>query len=184
MTKTRRRVLIAFCLAAAVALGLVGLGLWGWWPDATKLTRYASTGDASGVRLCLFLGVGPNEPSRYGWKRHAEGQTPLTAAAEGGHVEVIRILLEGGADPNLLDFGGRWPHETPLSMAAIFGHVYACQVLLDAGADPNKATNPGQTGDPGGWTALDWALQADQSQVAELLKAHGAVESGKRKGEE
>jgi len=38
-----------------------------------------------------------------------------------------------------------------------------------------------QPGDPGNWTALDWALQAKQSAVADLLRQYGAVE-GRRRG--
>ena len=92
---------------------VVGVGLWLFWPDANKLTRHSLRGDISGVRRCLAFGVDPNEPSRYGYKLHATGQTPLTAAAQGAHNEVIEILIEYGADPNLRDSGPEYPHETP-----------------------------------------------------------------------
>jgi ankyrin repeat protein len=182
MVRKQRRLLVSICAASLLLLivAAISVGLWLWWPDANKLTGYAARGDVSGVRLCLSLGVDPDEPSRYGWKRHAEGQTPLTAAAQGGHVDVIRILLENGADPNLLDSGSRWPHETALSTAAIHGRIEVCRVLLDAGADPNIPTNPRGRGDTGGWTALDWALQGKQSDVAQLLRERGAIESGRR----
>jgi ankyrin repeat protein len=51
-------------------------------------------------------------------------------------------------------------------------------MLLAAGADPNIVTNPKDSQ----WTALDWALQAKQPAIAKLLREHGAVESGRRRG--
>jgi len=180
---TRRR-RILFLLAAIIGLpvvAIVAFVLWLWWPDANKLNAYAVRGDVSGVRLCLRFGVDPNAPMRWGWNRENDGQTPLTAAARHGHVEVVCLLLKSGADPNLRDFGPDYPHETPLSTAAMTGQLEVCRELLAAGADPNLPTNPKQPGEPGNWTALDWAIRAQQSAAADLLRAHGAVESGRRR---
>jgi ankyrin repeat protein len=154
--------------------------LWLSWPNATKLTGYAARGDVAAVRLSLRLGVNPNEPSRWGWS-HEPGQTPLTSAAQFGRVEVVRLLLANGADPNLRDFGSAFPQNTALANAAMSGHLEVCRVLLEAGADPNIATHPNQPGDPGHWTALDWALQAGHTAAADLLRQYGAVE-GRRRG--
>jgi hypothetical protein len=156
--------------------------LWFWWPDANRLTGYAARGDMSKVRLSLRLGVDPNEPSRWGWHHENPGQTPLTAAAQFGRVDVVRLLINNGADPNLRDFGSEFPHQTPLSTAAMHGQLDVCRVLLEAGADPNIPTNPKRPGDPGDWTALDWALQGKQSAVADLLRQYGAAEGQRRGG--
>jgi ankyrin repeat protein len=177
----RRRVLIASAVLAIPVAVVASLVLWAWWPDASRLTGAAARGDLAGVRLCLRLGVDPNTPSRWGWNRENEGQTPLTAAAQFGRVQVVRLLLEAGADPNRRDFGTEFPHQTPLSTAALHGQLEVCRVLLEAGADPNLPTNPMQPGDPGSWTALDWAIEAGQAAIADLLRRHGAVE-GRRRG--
>ena len=178
---THRKVLIALCAATGVLLVVVTAALlWLWWPNATKLTGYAARGDAAGVRLSLRLGVDPNEPSRWGWS-HEPGQTPLTSAAQFGRVDVVRLLLANGADPNLRDFGSEVPQNTALANAAMSGHLEVCRVLLEAGADPNIPTNPNQPGDPGNWTALDWALQAGHTATADLLRQYGGLEGRKRR---
>jgi hypothetical protein len=102
------------------------------------------------------------------------------AAAQFGRVDVVRLLLDKGADPNLRDFGQESPGETPLSTAVMHGQLEVCRMLLEAGADPNVPTNPMQPGDPGSWTALDWALQTRQLAIVDLLWLHGAVEGRRR----
>jgi hypothetical protein len=180
--KTRRRGILRLFLVPIGLAGaaVLGFAIWLWWPDANALTGAAARGDLEGVRWCLRFGVDANAPSRWGWRHENEGQTPLTAAAQHGRTEVVRLLLREGADPNLRDFGSDHPHETPLSTAAMHGQLEVCRILLEAGADPNVPTNPEQPGDPGNWTALDWALQANHPAVADLLRKNGARESGAR----
>jgi ankyrin repeat protein len=179
----RRRVWFALCAALAFLLvAAASVLLWLWWPTANTLTGYAARGDLSGVRLSLRLGVDPNEASRSGWRLENAGPTPLTAAAQFGQVEAIRLLIDQGADPNLLDGRSESPGQTPLATAATHGQLDACRALLDAGADPNIPTSPNGTGEPTNWTALDWALQGGHAAVADLLRQHGAVEGGRRRG--
>jgi hypothetical protein len=166
--------LMVACIAA--------IATWMYWParpDASQLVGHARKGDIVGVEYCLSQGIDPNAAEKWGWHRENLGQTPLTAAAQFGRVEVVRLLLRKGADANLRDCGSQFPHETPLSTAAMHGQIEVCKLLLEAGADPNIRTNPKDSN----WTALDWALQAKQPAVAELLRQHGAVESGRRRAE-
>jgi len=158
---------------------VIGFAIWLWWPDANKLTAAAARGDLDAVRWCLRFGVDVDSPSRFGWYGSL-GQTPLTVAAQHGRVEVVRLLLRNGADPNLRDFGSDNPKYTPLSTAATHGQLEVCRILLEAGADPNVPTSPKQPGETGNWTALDWALQENQTAVADLLRQHGGHESGWR----
>ena len=172
MATTRRRVLIVLSVVAGLLLACVlAAGLWLWRPAPGALAEAASVGDLDRVRRYLRRGADPDEPMRWGW-HDALGPTPLTAAAEYGHVDVVRVLLAAGADPNLRDFGPDTPHDTPLATAAMHGQLEVCRVLLQAGADPNA---PSQNG----WTALDWALQAEQHEVADLLRQHGGMEGGR-----
>ena len=61
---------------------------------------------------------------------------------------------------------------TPLHTAARRGIFRAVELLLEAGAELNAA-------DGRGWTPLDWALEEEQTEVAEFLRSKGALE-GKR----
>lgn len=180
----RRR--ISFAVLATMALLLLAGAsalLWLWWPTSGTLMGHAARGDVAGVRLSLRLGVDPNEPSRYGWRRETPGQTALTAAAQFGQVAVVRLLIDSGADPNLRDGGSAFPHMTPLATAATHGHLDVCRVLLEAGADPNIPTNPKGAGATTNWTALDWALQSGHTAVADFLRQHGAAEGGRLRPE-
>jgi len=163
------------------ATGVLCLAVWLWlqWPDTNTLIGQAARGDLAGARWSLRLGVDPDTPSHWGWRRENEGQTPLTAAAQFGRVDVARLLLAHGADPNLRDGGGQYL--TPLATAAMHGQLEVCRVLLAAGADPNLRTNVMIAGSTGNWTAVDWARQGSHSAVVELLRQHAAVE-GAREG--
>jgi ankyrin repeat protein len=98
-------------------------------------------------------------------KRKNDGATPLAIAAPEGHVPTIKELLAKGANPNLASASG----ETPLLVAARDGHATMVKALLDGKADPNVRDRTGRS-------AL--TLARDYPEVAELLKAAGAKESG------
>ncbi|MEX0714695.1 MAG: ankyrin repeat domain-containing protein [Pirellulales bacterium] len=178
MPKRGRLLRFFFAVLGALVVAIAGFVLWLWWPDANKLSVYAAQGDLTGIRWSIRLGVDPNEPSRWGWYHENLGQTALTTAAATGQVAAVRLLIAEGADPDLLDADGR--SQTPLSTAAMHGQLEVCRELLKAGADPNIPTTPHERRAPGGWTALDWALQAEHKEVADLLRKHGAVEGRRR----
>ncbi|XP_062835380.1 IQ motif and ankyrin repeat domain-containing protein 1 isoform X2 [Anolis carolinensis] len=95
-------------------------------------------------------GVGSDEAGRALRLRHhlemvdctdANGNTPLSEAAGGGHPEAIRMLIENGADPNSRGAFNR----TPLYRAAFGGHLAAVELLLQHGADPRLYADDGNT---------------------------------------
>ena len=86
----------------------------------------------------------------------ANGNTPLSEAASGGHASTVTMLIERGADPNSR---GQF-QRTPLYRAAFAGHIEACQTLLQYGADPRLYAEDGQTPEQ----------IASQPAVAELLE--------------
>uniref|UniRef100_A0A8C4XXL8 IQ motif and ankyrin repeat containing 1 n=1 Tax=Gopherus evgoodei TaxID=1825980 RepID=A0A8C4XXL8_9SAUR len=71
----------------------------------------------------------------------ANGNTPLSEAAGGGHSSAIKLLIENGANPNCKGGFGR----TPLYRAAFGGHMAAVETLLQYGADPRLYADDGNT---------------------------------------
>lgn len=124
------------------------------------LSKAAYEGHLTTVAWLLNEGVDVNS--------HPDYETPLGAAADGGRIQVMKLLLERGADMNL----GRCP---PIAAAAGRGQLDAVRMLLAAGADPHILF--------GGFpelalpksNALSQAIWGGHEEVAELLRAHGAV---------
>ncbi|HZS28751.1 MAG TPA: ankyrin repeat domain-containing protein [Candidatus Angelobacter sp.] len=86
-------------------------------------------------------------------------------AARNGHVETACFLLEKGADINYRGFFGA----PGLHWAAINGHKTMVEFLIANGAD--LALRDTQFNS----TALGWALEGKQEEIAELLRARGAT---------
>lgn len=84
-------------------------------------------------------------------------------AARNGHVEVARFLLEKGADIDHRGFFGA----PGLHWAAINGHKPMVKFLLEHGADPALRDRQFNS------TALGWALEGKQSEIAGLLRDRG-----------
>jgi ankyrin repeat protein len=93
------------------------------------------------------------------------GSEAFYIAARNGHVEVARFLLSKGADINCRGFFGA----PGLHWAAINGHKPMVEFLLANGAD--LALRDTQFNS----TALGWALEGKQAEIAELLLARGAT---------
>ena len=154
----------------------------GW----TALLHASSQGHKTIVELLLDKGADINIYAYDGW-------TALGWAAYKGHTAIVELLLDKGVDINMHDDGGM----TALSCAANRGRETAVKLLLDIGADINKRDDDGRTAliyavsegdrtviklllDEGAdiniadkyndeWTALDWALNNEDEEIAELL---------------
>jgi hypothetical protein len=118
----------------------------------------ARTGDIEQVQDLLDKGADVN--SRNEW-----GLTPLMAASQGDHIDVGKLLLEKGADVNTKQKDG-W---TALMVASFKGHNDFVSLVLEKGVDVNAKTENGVT-------ALMLASSNGPTQIAELLKTHGAKE--------
>ncbi len=88
------------------------------------------------------------------------GWTPLHYAATNGHPGVIRLLLENSAYIDAESPNGT----TPLMMAAMYGSPDAVKLLLEEGADPMLKNQQGLT-------ALQFAERAKRPNAIELLTA-------------
>lgn len=64
-------------------------------------------------------------------------ETPLHAAARGGHGSMCQFLLDEGADVDPINSSG----VTPLRFSAMNGHVDAALVLIASGANTSPASN-------------------------------------------
>lgn len=71
----------------------------------------------------------------------ADAETPLVAAASGGHDAVVALLLSRGAEVNARTTSG-W---TALMRACNGGHIQCAKLLLDGGADPSLRNEEGYT---------------------------------------
>src|SRR5712692_5555949 len=117
-------------------------------------TQATMDGSLSRMRLLHFAGANINLRSN--------GCMPLFIAAGEGRSDVVRYLLDEGADVNAREQLG----DTALTEAAYYGRFDVAKELLFRGADVNAI------GDEG--TALDIATNKKYSDIADLLKHHGA----------
>jgi ankyrin repeat protein len=84
-------------------------------------------------------------------------------AARNGHVTVAEFLLSKGADINCRGFFGA----PGLHWAAINGHQPMVEFLVRHGADLTLRDQQFNS------TALGWALEGKQTEIADLLKSRG-----------
>lgn len=161
-----RQAAIARVVGGLIALVLLHLTLWGGTqlhvhhPSTLRrhheaLARAAENGDLAEITRLIECGVDPNSLDR--------GRESLLF---GHRPEVVRLLLEKGANPNQTTSSG----ETPLMRAARQGQVEIVRALLAAGADVNVKHGEYRT------TALMQAIDAQQVEISDLLRAAGAAD--------
>jgi len=94
-----------------------------------------------------------------------DGGTPLHMAAYKGHLEMVKLLFEmGKANLDLVENDGR----SAVYSAAELGYWDVLEFLLKAGAQVSQAMTTGET-------ALSVARTKRRHNIAQLLRAHGAV---------
>ena len=85
-------------------------------------------------------------------------------ASENRNIEAVKQHLASGADVNAKDVAFR---ATPLNWAAFGGHKEIVELLISEGADMNvKCSNQN--------TPLDVAIKYKRTEIADLLRKHGA----------
>lgn len=120
----------------------------------TALLQAAQNGDAAAVQAQLGDGTDANA-------RDSESNTPLMLTRD---PEVARRLIAAGADVNARNRSG----STPLIEAAKNGAAEIARLLVRAGADLEARDTEANK------TALEWAVQSEQEDVARVLRDAGA----------
>jgi ankyrin repeat protein len=124
--------------------------------DAVLLDA-ARVGDLDKVMKLVVQGHNVNHEAR-------DGETPLSAAAQGKRPEVARFLLGKGADVNHQSHLGG---QTPLMDAAKSGNVEIVKLLLEHGVDPCTTMKYSDNDN-----AQRIAEKAHNAAAAEYLAAH------------
>ena len=129
---------------------------------ATPLLLAAAEGHLEVAKLLISEGADVNQGDIH-------DVSPLSQAVVPGHIAMVELLIANGAEPNIAFFE-EW---TPLHQAAETGFTRIVELLLAAGADPNAiSTDPRRPGTP-----MDWAVNAGQHEVADLLRQHTPTEN-------
>lgn len=100
--------------------------------------------------------------------------SPLVAAAVGGHSEIVQHLIRCGANVELQASAGIDLVMTPLGASAIFGHEGVLSILLENGADVNTVMRGSYFG-LNDITALFCACEAGHVKIARMLIEKGAL---------
>ena len=133
---------------------------------AMLIHKAAFDGNIKAVKRHLNAGVDANAQTR-------SENTPLHAAAYQGHSDVVELLIANDADVNASDMRG-W---IPLHAAVDQGHAAVADLLIVKGADLNARMKGG------GYTVLDLANLKEQTEIALLLRKHGAKTGEELKAE-
>jgi Ankyrin repeats (3 copies) len=122
----------------------------------TAFLGAARSGDLAAVQAQLGDGMEADA-------RDSESNTPLMLTRD---PEIARRLIAAGADVNARNRQA----STPLIEAAKNGAAEVARLLVQHGADLEARDNERYL------TALEWALQSEQPEVAQVLRAAGAKE--------
>ncbi|MCP4133998.1 MAG: DUF1963 domain-containing protein [bacterium] len=131
---------------------------------ATPLIMAAESGNLQIVTLLLDAGADISICDNF-------GRTALTTAVYRNHPEVVQVLLERGEKPDAI--AGPFLGTTILIHAANKGYLELVRLLLEKGSNVNMKNKSEET-------ALTLAKQKGNSNMIELLKEFGGVESTRK----
>jgi len=154
--------LMKLIIITITAMLLVGCGT----TTVMLIHKAAFDGNIKAVKRHLDAGVDANAQTR-------SANTPLHAAAYQGHSDVVELLIANDADVNASDVRG-W---IPLHAAVDQGHAVVAERLISKGANVNARMKGG------GYTVLDLASLREQTEIALLLRKHGARTGAELKAE-
>ncbi|MFK7850596.1 MAG: ankyrin repeat domain-containing protein [Akkermansiaceae bacterium] len=155
-------------IVTAATLFVVGCDRGG----SPNLSSAVTLGDVGSVKRFIAAGVDVNSPADspplYVATMFAvdlrKDPRPNMQEKEKNYTKIIELLVEGGADLDAREGAGH----TALARAAKNGHKEIVQFFISEGADVNVLLYENRTK-----TALDSALAAGESEIAEILRKHG-----------
>ena len=103
------------------------------------------------------------------------GPSTIHQAAYQGNNEAVKRYLKAGTDVSAKNKSGD-RESTPLHYAAVRGHKETAELLIAEGADMNANSD-------NGGTPLDWAIEKNCTEVADLLRKHGGKTGDEMKAE-
>ena len=92
----------------------------------------------------------------------------VALAAQCGHADVLAALIDAGEDPNRFNPPGTHSHSPPLHQAIAAGHLNVVKLLVERGARLDIKDTIYES------TPLGWAVYMGRTEIAALLRKHGA----------
>ncbi|HEY5910392.1 MAG TPA: ankyrin repeat domain-containing protein [Verrucomicrobiae bacterium] len=136
--------------------------------DVTPLHLAVGNGFRAVAESLLAKGADPNVSAPYvRVARENKSGTPLHLAVGRGDLPMAELLVTHEANPNITDRSGA----TALDLAANAGNSAMAEFLLAHGA---KVDAKNEDSNVNGWTALHYAVMADQNAVVNVLLKHKA----------
>ncbi|MBK9171364.1 MAG: ankyrin repeat domain-containing protein [Bryobacterales bacterium] len=134
---------------------------------AADLTILLECADRGEVTRCLAELEKGFDAKRHNELSHKVQVSPLHLAAGGGSIEILKAFLDRGL---LVDFALA-DGSTPLHFAVIGRQSGSVKLLLAHGANPDAVSG---SGSGGGIRPLDFAAQAGNSDMVDILLKAGA----------
>ena len=160
----RRRQMKHILITTIAAVLVVGCG-----GPPKDIWEAASKGNIEAVKQHLDAGMDVNT-------KDDDGDTPLIHAASmmyrAENKEIVELLITKGADVNAENF-----FCTSMHYAAALGRKEIVELLIANGAN----VNPKAGGEAG--TPLDFAMERNRSEIADLLRQHGGKTLGELEAE-